>query len=240
VTTTSILVAEKFEKRHDDVLAAIRKIECSEDFRARNFTASSYKSKQNKALPMFILTRDAFTMLVMSFTGARAAKFREDFINEFNIMEAILKQGRTPVLIPTYQKRIMSNPTKTCPDTHWSIFAESHSMMLFVEQNIGSVNEYDLVDGSIGIRWSKFREGKDWAMECSTYNHEYKDVRGTRPCKCYEYSELPHFKKWLREVYKPIHLYDYLATKYTRDKNPVMLDKVKELLPQLLLNDKAA
>lgn len=234
VTTTSLLIAEKFGKRHDDVLRAIRNIECSDEFRVRNFTDSFYKSKQNKDLPMFILTRDAFTMLVMSFTGSMAAKFREEFIDEFNRMEAVLKLGATPVLIPTYQNRILSEPTKDCPSTHWCIFDASHSIMLFIEKHIGSINKYDLADGSIGLRWGKYRNGKDWAVEHSYYTHKYEDNRGDVECKCYQNSELEYFKDWLKNTYKPIHLYDYLHGKYAKEKNKAMLDKVEDLLPKLL------
>lgn len=236
VSTTSILVAQKFGRRHDDVLRVVRNIECSSDFRLRNFTESSYTNVQNRTLPMFILTRDAFTMLVMSFSGQSAASFREEFIEEFNRMEAVLRAGKTPVLIPTYQQRILSEPTKSCPDTHWSIFDASHSIMLFIEKNVGSVNKYDLADGSIGTRWAKFREGMDWAKPCSYYTHEYDDNRGPRECKCYQNFELEYFKKWLKNTYKSMYLYDYLHGKYTKKKDRMMLDRVEELLPKLLVN----
>jgi Rha family phage regulatory protein len=234
VTTTSLLIAEKFGKEHKIVLMDIQQLECSEKFRRLNFELSSYKSKQNKELPMYVMTRDAFTMLVMSFTGSMASKFREEFIDEFNRMEAFLRLGHTPILIPTYQNRILSEPTKNCPTTHWCVFDASHSIMLFIEKHIGSVNKYDLIDGSIGIRWGKFREGKEWAKECSEYFHEYEDNRGKRAAKCYLNSELEHFKDWLKNIYKLVFLYEYLHSKYKKEKNRVMLDKVEEILPKLL------
>lgn len=232
--TTSVLVAKKFGKNHKDVLDAIRQMICSQQFRERNFTPSSYRSLQNREMPMFIIGRDGFTMLVMSFTGARAAAFREEFIDEFNRMEDLIRLGVTPALIPTYQQRILSEPTKNCPDTHWSIFDQAHSIMLFVEKNIGSVSEFDLVDGSIGTHWARYRKYKPWISEPGSFFYEYKDVRGVRECKCYRYSELPYFLKWLKEEYKPLHLLDYLSSKYSREKNGLMLDKVNELLPKLL------
>jgi Rha family phage regulatory protein len=234
VTTTSLLVAEKFGKEHKNVLEDIQNLECSPIFRELNFEPSSYKSAQNKDMPVYILTRDAFTMLVMSFTGSSAAKFREEFIEEFNRMEAVLRQGKTPVLIPTYQMRILSESTKSCPYTHWNIFDASHSIMMLIEKHIGSVNKYDLVDGSIGYRWAKYREGKDWAVTYSFYTHEYDDARGSVECKCYQHSEFGHFKKWLNEVYKQTYLPEYLKSKYEKERNAVMLDKVHEILPKLL------
>lgn len=238
VSTTSKLIAQKFEKRHADVLRAIENLECSPSFRERNFALSLHirdlqngGTKQDKG---YILSRDGFTMLVMSFTGSKAAQFKEEFIEEFNRMEAILRQGQAPVLIPVYQERILSEPTKDCPATHFNVFDASHPIMLFIEKHIGSVNKYDLVDGSIGQRWCKYREGQPWAEESSTYMHEYTDERGPRSCKCYKNSEYTYFKEWLIKTYKTIHLYNYLHSKYTKEKNRVMLDKVEELLPKLL------
>ena len=43
---SSRAVAEKFGKRHDDVLKSIRNLDCSDEFRLRNFADSSYKNEQ--------------------------------------------------------------------------------------------------------------------------------------------------------------------------------------------------
>lgn len=233
VSTTSVLVAQKFGKRHDDVLRAIRNLECSPEFSLRNFAEGDYENR-GKKYPMYVITRDGFTMLAMGFTGKTAAKFREEFIEEFNRMEAVLRLGKPPVLLPTYQKRILSEPTKDLPEGYWSIFDESHHLMLFVETTIGSVSQFDLLDGSIGTRWCKFREDKTWAVETSTCTHEFNDVRGARTIKCYHLLELLQFRIWLKNTYKPMYLYDYLHGKYAREKNRVMLDKVEDMLPKLL------
>jgi len=113
--TTSVLIAKKFDKNHKDVLEAIRQLICSQEFRERNFTLSSYQTVQNKPAPMYIIGRDGFTMLVMSFTGAKAASFREEFIDQFNRMEEVLRLGSTPSLIPTYQNRISLGPPLPYP-----------------------------------------------------------------------------------------------------------------------------
>lgn len=240
VSTTSRLIAQKFEKRHSDILRAIENLECSRSFQERNFALSLYTrklsaggSKQEKE---FIISRDGFTMLVMAFTGAKAAEFKEEYIDEFNRMEAIirLEQSRPPALLSTYTERVLSEPTKDCPHTHFTVFDASHPIMLFIEKYIGSVSKYDLVDASIGARWVKYREGKEWADDHSYYIHEYKDERGRRECKCYKYSEYTHFRNWLLDVYKTNYLYDYLHSKYTKDKNALMLSKIESVLPRLL------
>ena len=88
---TSLDVAETFEKEHFHVLRNIEKLACSEEFRESNFGLSSYRSAQNKNLPMYCMTRDGFTLLVMGYTGELAMKFKEGYIRQFNAMEAELR-----------------------------------------------------------------------------------------------------------------------------------------------------
>lgn len=94
--TTSMAVAEYFHKRHDDVMKKIRSVitDCEPDYHARNF-AEMFQEVEvaNGAIrksPMFELTRDAFVLIVMGFTGKKALQWKIDYINAFNRMEAEL------------------------------------------------------------------------------------------------------------------------------------------------------
>lgn len=92
VVADSRTIAELFEKRHDDVLKAVRKLDCSEDFSVRNFAETPYVHPQNgQTYKMYNMTRDGFTFLVMGFTGEKAAQWKEAYINAFNDMEAKLR-----------------------------------------------------------------------------------------------------------------------------------------------------
>ncbi len=90
ITTTSTQVAEHFGKAHRSVLLAIRRLECSEEFRLHNFVQSSYINEQGKEQPRYRLTRDGFVFLAMGFTGKEAAQWKEAYIAAFNKMEAEL------------------------------------------------------------------------------------------------------------------------------------------------------
>lgn len=87
-TTTSRDIAETFGKRHDDVLKRIRSLECSDDFRRRNFAEALYEAAGGKGATgtytEYRITRDGFAFLCMGFTGARAAQWKERYINTFN------------------------------------------------------------------------------------------------------------------------------------------------------------
>lgn len=90
VVTTSLAVANYFTKRHERVLDRIRNLECSAEFTEHNFVLSEYTDASGRKLPCYQITRDGFAFLAMGFTGKRAARFKEAYINAFNQMERCL------------------------------------------------------------------------------------------------------------------------------------------------------
>ena len=99
LTTTSRIVAEKFGKRHDNVLRDIRNLECSAEYHALNFEEMIERVKTGKGAeresPVFQITRDGFIFLVTGFTGKDAAQWKEKFITTFNDMEKALESKQT-------------------------------------------------------------------------------------------------------------------------------------------------
>ena len=106
VTTTSLKVAEFFNKRHTEVLRTIQNLECSPEFRQRNFASAEYLDKQGKPRPMIEMTKDGFTFIAMGFTGKEAAKFKEDHINAFNEMHDFLNSEQLS-LIAQFNKALL-------------------------------------------------------------------------------------------------------------------------------------
>lgn len=93
-TTTSLVIAQAFEKNHFDVLKAIKNLECSQNFTDSNFAVSEYTDSTGRKLPMYQITRDGFAFLAMGFTGKKAAAWKERFLEAFNAMEAALLRQR--------------------------------------------------------------------------------------------------------------------------------------------------
>lgn len=89
--TTSLIIAETFGKRHDHVLRDIQELTCSKEFSLSNFGESEYTNDRGKTYPMYEITKDGFSFLVMGYTGEKAAEFKETFILEFNKRDAMLK-----------------------------------------------------------------------------------------------------------------------------------------------------
>ena len=95
--TTSLIVAQAFEKEHKDVLRAISNLECSEEFNERNFAPVEYKDAKGERRPAYRLTRDGFSFLAMGFTGKKAAAWKEKFLEAFNVMEKALHSPILPI-----------------------------------------------------------------------------------------------------------------------------------------------
>jgi Rha family phage regulatory protein len=85
----SVEVAERFGKIHKNVLRSIEGIECSEEFYRLNFEPVNYVDRRGFDQPMFNMTRDGFSLLVMGFTGTKAMLWKERYIQAFNMLEAV-------------------------------------------------------------------------------------------------------------------------------------------------------
>ena len=99
---SSLEVAERFGKRHANVLRAIQDLEMSDEFRALNFEFSEYEAPGNsRKYPMAWMTRDGFWALAMPFTGPAAAKLREGIIACLNKAEELMKSAIGTMDIPS-------------------------------------------------------------------------------------------------------------------------------------------
>ena len=94
VKTTSLKVAELFNKQHKDVLRKLESLDCSPEFTSAHFCAHvqtiEIGNGATRESKYYEMTKDGFMFLVMGFTGAAAAKIKEAYINTFNQMAAML------------------------------------------------------------------------------------------------------------------------------------------------------
>lgn len=94
--TSSWLVAKKFEKNHNHVMRDIRNLiegVSKIGYTPVEFIQSTYRNPQNGVeYPLYIMDEDAFSLLVMGFTGEMALKFKLDYIAQFRAMREYLKK----------------------------------------------------------------------------------------------------------------------------------------------------
>lgn len=97
----SDIVAYHFKRSHKNVLRDIAKLRanCPESFYRLNFEPIEIDTllphsggiRKDRA---FLLTRDAFSLLVMGFTGAEAVRWKIRYIEAFNTLEAAALESR--------------------------------------------------------------------------------------------------------------------------------------------------
>lgn len=94
-------VANVFEKRHDNVTRDIEKI--IKDLNSLSIgdplkiEEIFYSDKYGRKQKSYQLDRDAFSLLVMGFTGSRAFEWKIRYIDAFNKMEEMLQDKTTPL-----------------------------------------------------------------------------------------------------------------------------------------------
>lgn len=104
--TSSLQVAEVFDKNHKHVLEAIDSLRegLAENW-ANLFYEDVYTHPQNKQQYRVIyMNRDGFTLLAMGFTGKKALSFKLKYIEAFNQMENSIK---TQLELPTTPQGIL-------------------------------------------------------------------------------------------------------------------------------------
>ena len=100
VVTTSLKVAEIFEKEHRVVMKSIRNLTAQNYAVKKMFVEDSYLNSRNQQQPMYYMNRDGFTLLAMGFTGSKAMEFKLKYIDAFNKMEKQIKE-ETKFRLPT-------------------------------------------------------------------------------------------------------------------------------------------
>ena len=96
--TTSLQVAENFEKEHKNVLQSIKNLVAENSATKDMFVEGTYVNR-GKEYPMVYMNRDGFSLLAMGFTGKKALQFKLKYIDAFNQMEKQLQQQK-PLSLP--------------------------------------------------------------------------------------------------------------------------------------------
>lgn len=94
--TSSLQVAEVFEKNHRDVLKAITNLKRDVRNFAQMFSETNIPDSYNRNRRAFYMNRDGFTLLAMGFTGDKALQFKLQYIEAFNSMEEQVKLPTSP------------------------------------------------------------------------------------------------------------------------------------------------
>lgn len=108
LVVSSLQVAENFGKQHKDVIKGIEKhisdLELTGE-KIRWFYETSYTDKKGEQRKQYLMNRDGFSLLVMSFSNTRdVLDWKIKYINAFNEMEKKIKEQSK---LPTNPKDIL-------------------------------------------------------------------------------------------------------------------------------------
>lgn len=95
---SSLQIAEHFGKRHKHLIRTIENAILTEPKNGLSdspFRKSYYKDESGKRNPLYYLTRDGFSFIVMGFTGKKAAEWKWKYISAFNAMEKVIRERLT-------------------------------------------------------------------------------------------------------------------------------------------------
>lgn len=86
----SVDVARHFGLKHCHVMRDIKNLtsKTPELFNGSNFGSVTYRDEKGEERPCYLLTRDAFTLLVMGWSSPRAIEWKLKYIQAFNALEA--------------------------------------------------------------------------------------------------------------------------------------------------------
>lgn len=173
ILTTSVLVAENFERQHKNVLSKIESLISEIEgglkiSHGKLFEKSEYLHEQSgRYYPMYYMTRDGFTLLAMGFTGSKALEWKLKYIAAFNEMERRLRDA-TPQL-PSIDDRlkigrlIARTPYRNLPAVkelfpdYFNALPDPNSLEYICDRNTSY------------LRWIEvYGISKDWLMDFPT------------------------------------------------------------------------
>lgn len=173
--TTSLIVAQVFGKNHKDVLRDIRNLSCSDDFNWRNFALSFINRELpnggNKEEPIYEMTKDGFSFLVMGYTGEKAGQFKERFINEFNKREQLL---RSEDYILARSQEILNNRVKLMEAKVAQLEEENKLQSLQLKESAPKVEYFDKALSSVGT-YTATQIAKEFGWGAETLNRKLKE-----------------------------------------------------------------
>lgn len=159
------------------------------------------------------LTVDCFKSLGMMAGTSQGKSIRKYFLECEKIAKTKIEPKKA---IAHYSDRVADiRKHLSKPQGYWCVIEKCNHLLLEVENAGYAINQFDLLDGSVGSRWSAYRKeiGLDNPVKEASY---LMPRRMKRPAmiNAYPSKELGIFSDWLETIYEPRYLSGYLKEKY--------------------------
>ncbi|WAE46377.1 phage regulatory protein/antirepressor Ant (plasmid) [Levilactobacillus brevis] len=213
--TSSLQVADTFEKEHKNIMRDIDKLlESGGSKLSREMFATGAYENRGKQYPMYYMNRDGFTLLAMGFTGDKALQFKLQYIKAFNEMEQQVK-FQVPSTLPEALRLAADQAEKISvlqPKADYTdkmLANPGLETTSVIAKNYGySTREFNKLLHGLGIQ---YKQGKTWLLYAKYqnlgYTHvepfPYKDSKGLE--------QVRNTMKWTQKGQR--FLYDFLESK---------------------------
>ena len=170
IVTTSLIVAETFNKDHKTVLrkidSLISQLEDSTILcRPNLFEKTEYNNAQNKQMPMYYMNRDGFTLLAMGFTGKEALEWKLKYIEAFNSMEKLIHSNGMIDKRSEIARLIIDTPTDKIP-----VIKELYSEYFSSTPAVGSLEYISDLNTGYTTWLNETGVSKEWLTSLPTSN----------------------------------------------------------------------
>lgn len=157
--TTSLNLAESFEKQHKHVLEAIEsKIQSAENsaYYEKMFALGSYIDSRGREQKMYYMNRDGWTFIAVGFTGKKADSFKLKYIDAFNEMEIRIQQQPR---IPTTPREQVLLALQASEETNQRVDELDTRVAELEENTVLSAGDYGYISRRINQRVAEVARG---------------------------------------------------------------------------------
>ncbi|MGP4116431.1 Rha family transcriptional regulator [Levilactobacillus zymae] len=213
--TSSLQVAETFEKEHKNIMRDIDKLlESGGSKLSRQMFATGTYENRGKQYPMYYMNRDGFTLLAMGFTGDKALQFKLQYIKAFNEMEQQVK-FQVPATLPEALRLAADQAEKISvlqPKADYTdkmLANPGLETTSVIAKNYGySTREFNKLLHGLGIQ---YKQGKTWLLYAKYQNQGYTHVEPFPYKDSKGLEQVRNTMKWTQKGQR--FLYDFLESK---------------------------
>lgn len=154
--TSSLNVAENFEKRHDNTLRDIDQLKKDVLNFEEMFFEANEPDSYGRDRRVVYMNRDGFTILAMGFTGKKALQFKLKYIEAFNQMEDRIKQQ---IQIPNTPRELALLALSAGEETNQRVDELDTRVADLEENTVLSAGDYGYISRRINQRVSEVARG---------------------------------------------------------------------------------
>lgn len=212
--TSSLQVAESFNKNHQHVLRSIDGLKKDVSNFGQMFIETNLPDSYGRNRRGYYMNRDGFTLLAMGFTGDKALQFKLQYIDAFNKMEQQVK-FQVPATLPEALRLAADQAEKISvlqPKADYTdkmLANPGLETTSVIAKNYGySAREFNKLLNGLGIQ---YKQGKTWLLYAKYQDKGYTHVEPYGYTNSDGIEKVRNTMKWTQKGQR--FLYDFLESK---------------------------